>query len=332
MKKVMNDPLKFVDESLEGIVAANSSALKFAPDDMRAVIRFDAPVANKVAIVTGGGYGHLPTFLGFVGKGLCDGVAVGNVFTSPSSDSIVSVAKAVHAKQGILFLFGNYAGDTMNFEMAADELAIENIRSEILKVSDDVASAPRANWEERRGVAGLFFAYKVAGAMAERGASLEQVCAVTQKVIRQTATMGIALSSCQLPAANKPIFEIGDKEMELGMGIHGEPGVERVALKTSEEIAESILKRLIDDLQLQSGSRVAILVNGLGATSREELYILFRDSKKLLDKAGIKVVKVYVDEFATSLEMQGASITLSSVDDELVSLLDQPVYTPFIRL
>jgi dihydroxyacetone kinase len=332
MKKIMNDPLKFVDESLEGIIAANSILLKFAQDDPRAVVRTDAPVTGKVAIVTGGGYGHLPTFLGFVGKGLCDGVAVGNVFTSPSSDSIVSAAKAVHAGQGVIFLFGNYAGDTMNFEMAAEELEMEDIHSEIVKVSDDVASAPRENWNERRGVAGLFFAYKIAGAMAEKRATLDQVSAITRKVIEQTATMGIALSSCQLPAASKPIFEIGKNEMEIGMGIHGEPGVERVALKTSAEIAESIIDRLVKDLNLRSGSRVAILVNGLGATSREELYILFKDTKKILDKIGIKIEKTYVDEFATSMEMQGASITLLSVDDELVSLLEQPVYTPFIRL
>ena len=331
MKKIMNDPTNFVDESLAGIVSANHTLLKFAEDE-RAVVRADSPVKEKVAIVTGGGYGHLPTFLGFVGKGLCDGVAVGNVFTSPSSDSIMKAAKAVHAGKGVLFLFGNYAGDTMNFEMAVDELEIDNIQSEIVKVSDDVASAPREEWEERRGVAGLFFAYKIAGAMAAKGASLEKVTEVTRKVIAQTATMGVAFSSCQLPSAKKPIFEIGDDEMEIGMGIHGEPGVKRVKMMTSAEIADVICKRLIQDLNIQAGASVAVLVNGLGATSREELYILFNDTRKLLKGKNIRIERSYVDEYAASMEMQGASITFLQLDDDVLPLLDEPVYTPFVRL
>lgn len=332
MKKIMNDPAHFVDESLQGIVNAHPDMLKFAADDQRAVVRADSPVANKVAIVTGGGYGHLPTFLGFVGEGLCDGVAVGNVFTSPSSDAIISAARATDGGQGVLFLFGNYQGDTMNFEMAGEVLDFDDLHSRIVKVSDDVASAPRSDWQGRRGVAGLFFAYKIAGAIADRGASLDEVAERTQSACEKIATMGFALSSCQLPGAAEPIFEIGDTEMELGMGIHGEPGVERSNVKSSAEIAREIVDRLLADLQLGSGAEVAILVNGLGATSREELYILFNDAKKYLESQDITISRVFVDEYATSMEMQGASISLLALDNDTKDLLDHPVKTPFVRL
>jgi len=331
MKKIMNDPAQFVDDSLKGIVAAHPEMLKFAGNDIRAVVRAAAPIKDKVAIITGGGYGHLPTFLGFVGEGFCDGVAVGNVFTSPSSETIVNAAQATHGGKGVLFLFGNYTGDTMNFEMAGEILAMDDIPSAIVKGSDDVASAPRDEWETRRGVAGLFFAYKVAGAKARTGASLSEVVDVTKKVGENTVTMGIALSSCQLPGSNKPIFEISDEDMELGMGIHGEPGVERSTLKTSAEIANMIIERLISDIDIKPGTEIAILVNGLGATSREELYILFNDAKQELDKRDIKISKTYVGEFATSMEMQGASISLLVLDEELKALLDTPAETPFVK-
>ena len=332
MKKIMNDPGNFVDESLKGIVAAYPSMLKFADGDTRAVVRAAAPIENKVSIITGGGYGHLPTFLGFVGDGFCDGVAVGNVFTSPSSETIVSAAKATYGGKGILFLFGNYTGDIMNFEMAGEILSMDDIDSNIVTVSDDVASAPRIEWQSRRGVAGLFFAYKVAGAKAQLGASLEDVTAIANKSCKNMATMGIALSSCQLPGAKKPIFEIGEDEMELGMGIHGEPGVERSSLKSSLEISELIIDRLVSDLDIQAGSEVAVLVNGLGATSREEIYILFKDAKSQLDSRNIQIVRTYVDEFATSMEMKGASISLLILDKEIKELLDSPATTPFVRL
>ena len=305
--------------------------LKFA-DDPRAVVRADAPKAGKVAIVTGGGYGHLPTFLGFVGQGFCDGVAVGNVFTSPSCDAIMSAAHAVDGGAGILFLFGNYMGDTMNFEMASEMLEFEDIPCRILKGSDDVASGPRSDWQGRRGVAGIFFAYKIAGAMAENGASLDEVCEVTAKAAERIATMGVAFSSCQLPGAAAPIFEIADDEMEIGMGIHGEPGVQRGKMMTSAQIAAELSDRVLTDLSIESGDEVALLVNGLGATSREELYILYNDVKKIMDEKGIKVAKVFVEEFATSMEMQGLSLTALKLDDQLKSLLLQPACTPFVRI
>lgn len=331
MKKLMNDPGHFVDESLAGILAVHGDALRSCGDG-RAIVRADGPVPGKVAIVTGGGYGHLPTFLGFVGKGFCDGVAVGNVFTSPSSDAIVDAANAVQSGKGVLFLFGNYMGDTMNFEMAAEALGFDDIPCEIIKGSDDIASAPRENWQDRRGVAGIFFLYKIAGAMADTGADLQTVCQVTRRACKRVATMGVAFSSCQLPGASKPIFTIGEEEMELGMGIHGEPGVERGPMRSSAELAEMLVQRLVDDLTLTDGSEVAVLVNGLGATSREELYILYNDVKNILDKRNILVHRAFVEEFATSMEMQGASLSFLVVDDQLKELLDRPASTPFVRL
>lgn len=330
MKKIMNDPAAFVDESLAGIMAAHGDQLAFAPGDTRAVICKDAPVDGKVTIITGGGYGHLPTFLGFVGKGFCDGVAVGNVFTSPSSEAILNAAKAAHGGKGVLFLFGNYMGDTMNFEMASEMLEFEDIPSQIIKGSDDVASAPRDQWESRRGVAGIFFAYKIAGAMADTGASLEEVCQVTRRACARIATMGVAFSSCQLPGAQSPIFEMHDDDMEIGMGIHGEPGVERGVMKTSAEIAQVLTQKVSEDLSLAQGSQVALLVNGLGATSREELYLLYHDVKKIMDQQGICVKRVFVGEFATSLEMQGASLTAFHLDPQLEDLLNKPGRTPFV--
>lgn len=332
MKKIMNDPGVFVDESLQGIIAAHGDQLRFAEEENRAVIRKEAPIEGKVAIVTGGGYGHLPTFLGFVGKGFCDAVAVGNVFTSPSCDAIVSAAKEANGGKGVLFLFGNYMGDTMNFEMASEMLDFEDIPCRILKGSDDVASAAREEWEERRGVAGIFFAYKIAGAMADTGASLEEVYEETRRACERIATMGVAFSSCQLPGAAAPIFEIGDDEMEIGMGIHGEPGVERGKMGTAKEIAQILTDKVMEDLSLSEGTEVALLVNGLGATSKEELYLLYNDVKKLMDEKGIIVKRVFVEEFARSMEMQGASLTAFKLDEKLERLLNMPASTPFVRI
>jgi dihydroxyacetone kinase len=233
MKKILNSNESFVDESLEGILAAHGDMLKACGSDIRAVFRADAPVKNKVAIVTGGGYGHLPVFLGYVGKGLADGVAVGNVFTSPSCDTIINVTREVDGGKGVLYLFGNYVGDGMNFDMAGEIVGLDGIETRIVKVSDDIASAPRESWQQRRGVAGLFFVYKTAGAKAEQLADLVEVQRIAEKTAERTATMGIAMSSCWVPGAGRPIFEISEEDIEVGMGIHGEPGVERIKLETS---------------------------------------------------------------------------------------------------
>ena len=332
MNKVMNHPENFVDESLEGIILAHADELKFAEDNKCSVVRADAPVQGKVAIVTGGGYGHLPVFLGYVGKGFCDGVAVGNVFTSPSCDAIVDAAKAVNGGAGVLFLFGNYMGDSMNFDMAAEMLSMEDIPCTIVKAADDIASAPREMFHDRRGVGGIFFPYKLAGAKAERMASLDEVRAVAEEVCANVATLGFSMSSCQLPGAPKPIFEISDTEMELGMGIHGEPGVERTSMKTSKELAQILFEKLSADLSLTSGDEVAMLVNSLGATSKEELYILYKDVHERFQAAGIRIHRVYVGEYATSLEMLGASVSVLKLNKEFKELLAEEAHTPFVKL
>ena len=331
MNKIMNQPESFVDESLKGIVLAHGDMLKFSEESARAVVRSDAPARGKVGIVTGGGYGHLPVFLGYVGRGLCDGVAVGNVFTSPSCDAILAAARAADGGAGVLFLFGNYMGDSMNFDMANEMLSMEDIPCAIVKAADDVASAPRSDYKNRRGVAGIFFPYKIAGAKAERMASLEEVRDIAVRVCDNVATLGFSMSSCQLPGAAKPIFEISGDEMELGMGIHGEPGVERTAMKTSEELAAILTQRLTEDLLLTSGDEVAVLVNSLGATSKEELYVLYADLYEKFQSRGIRIGRVYVGEYATSLEMLGASVSVLKLNDEFKELLDDEAKSPFIR-
>jgi len=331
MKRIMNNPADFVDESLRGILRAHADELAAAGGNLRAVVRADAPVEGKVAIVTGGGYGHVPLFLGYVGAGLCDGCAVGNVFTSPSCETIMDATRAVNAGRGVLYLFGNYMGDQMNFEMAADFLAGEGIETEIIRAADDVASAPAEARSERRGIAGILFAYKVAGALAQRGYSLQEVAELTRRACGQIASYGVSFSSCQLPEASAPIFEISDEDMELGMGIHGEKGVKRCAMMSARELAEFIVPKLTADLDIKSGDRAAILVNGLGATSREELYILYEQAAALLDAAQVSLVKSFVGEYVTSMEMAGASISLFKLDEVFESLLDDPMHTPFIR-
>lgn len=321
-----------MDESLKGIILAHGGMLKFAENNLRSVVRSDAPVQGKTAIVTGGGYGHLPVFLGYVGKGFCDGVAVGNVFTSPSCDAIVDAARAVNGGAGVLFLFGNYMGDSMNFDMAAEMLELEGIPTAIVKASDDIASAGREDFKNRRGVGGIFFPYKLAGAKAERGAGLEEVRALAEEVCANVSTLGFSMSSCQLPGAPKPIFELPATEMELGMGIHGEPGVERTGMKTSAELAEILCEKLSADLDLQSGDETALLVNSLGATSKEELYILYGDIHDRFQQAGVTIHKVFVGEYATSLEMLGASVSVLKLTPEFKSLLADEACTPFVRI
>ncbi|MDR1732696.1 MAG: dihydroxyacetone kinase subunit DhaK [Synergistaceae bacterium] len=332
MKKIMNVPDQFVDQSLAGILKAHPGLLKAAPEDGRAIVRADAPVRGKVAIVTGGGYGHLPLFLGYVGKGLCSGCAVGNVFTSPSCETVVNATKVVSGGKGVLYLIGNYMGDQMNFEMAADVVGMENIETVLIRAADDVASAPREKWEDRRGIAGILFAYKIAGAMAERGHSLQEVEKTTRKACERIATFGVAFTSCQLPEAAAPIFEISGDEMELGMGIHGEKGVKRCKMMNAHELADYMVGTVIQDLSLTKGNKVAVLVNGLGSTSQEEQYILYGEVADILKTKGIDVAKAFVGEYVTSMEMAGVSITLFHLDDELEDLLKDPMYTPFVKL
>jgi dihydroxyacetone kinase-like protein len=286
-------------------------------------------VAGKVAIATGGGSGHLPVFMGYVGRGLIDGAAIGNVFASPSSDDMLEVTRAISAGAGVLYLYGNYGGDRLNFDLAAELAADEGIEVRTVLGADDVASAPSDRAASRRGIAGIFFLYKVAGAAAAAGASLEEVIAVTERAAAGTRTMGVALSPCTIPAAGVPTFELPIGQMEIGMGIHGEPGVRRGPLATADEIAEELLRSILADLPYRRGDDVGVLVNGLGATPKEELYILYRSVDRILAGEGIRVHRVWVGEYATSLEMAGTSITLLRLDDELKRLVDAPAETPF---
>jgi dihydroxyacetone kinase len=329
MQKILNDPLAFVDEMLDGVVLAHPDQLRLVGNDRRGIARAAAPTAGKVAIATGGGSGHLPVFMGYVGEGLADGAAIGNVFASPSADQMLEVTQAIHAGAGVLYLYGNYGGDVMNFDLAAELAAAEGIEVATVLGADDVASAPKGDESRRRGIAGIFFLYKVAGAAAAAGKSLAEVQAVTQKAADQTRSMGVALAPCTLPAAGVPTFDLPDGQMEIGMGIHGEPGVRRGPLESADRIAEQLTRAIVDDLPYRRGDRVAVLVNGLGATPKEELYLLYRGAHRLLTDTGIDVHKVWVGEYATSLEMAGASISLLQLDAELVPLIDAPAESPF---
>ena len=331
MKKIINNPEAFVDEMVEGILLAHPDQVRTPGEDRRILVRADAPVAGKVGIVTGGGSGHLPLFKGYVGKGLCSGVAIGNVFSSPSSQQCFEAAQAVDGGKGVLFLYGNYGGDIFNFDLATDMAELEDIEVRTVLGRDDVASQPKERKEERRGVAGIFFAYKTAGAAAERGDDLDAVAAVAEKTIERTATMGVGLSPTILPTTGAPSFELPDGQMEIGIGIHGEPGIHRGDLRPADEIADTILDAVSADLDISEGDRVAVLVNGLGATPLEELYVLYRRVHQRLAEQGVTVVRRYIGEFATSLEMAGASISLLALDDELLELLVAPACSPFFQ-
>lgn len=330
MKKIINDPWQFVDEVIEGILKAYPWHLKRAEGTDRGLVRADAPVSGKVAIATGGGSGHIPVFLGYVGPGLCDGVCIGNVFSSPSSEAMLAVTKAIDGGKGVLYLYGNYGGDVMNFDMAAEMADMEGIPVKTVLAHDDVASAPPDQASRRRAVAGLYFAYKVAGACAAEGADLDTVAAAAQKAADRTRSMGVALSPCTVPAAGKPTFTLGENEMELGMGIHGEPGIKRSEIKTADEIAALMVEAIVNDLPFRSGDEVAILVNGLGATPPEELFVLYRKAHDLLKAKGISIHRALVGEYATSLEMAGASISLLQLDDDLKRWVDAPMFSPFL--
>lgn len=331
MKKIINDPADFVDEFVDGILLAHSQLVKTPGGDKRVLVRAEAPIQGKVGIVTGGGSGHLPLFKGYVGSGMCDGVAIGNVFSSPSSDQIHEATRAVNGGAGVLYLYGNYGGDVLNFDLAADLAELDGIETKTVLGRDDVASQPRERAEDRRGVAGILFAYKGAGAAAERGDTLEHVAAAAEDMVANTATMGVGLTPTILPTTGKPSFQLGDDEMEIGIGIHGEPGIHRGRLQSADEIVEHILGALTADLDLTSGDSVAVLVNGLGATPLEELYVLYRKVHLVLQSLGIEIPKRYIGEYATSLEMAGASISLLRLNEERLTLLNAPAHTPFFR-
>jgi dihydroxyacetone kinase-like protein len=329
MKKILNNPEHYVPELLEGLLAAHPNRLKAAGGDVHCIVRADAPNEGKVGIVTGGGSGHLPVFLGYVGRGLLDGCAVGDVFASPTIEQMYQTTKAVSGGAGVLHLFGNYGGDVMNFAAAADQANMEDdIEVATVLVADDVASAPPERAASRRGVAGMVYAFKIAGALAEERASLAQVRAIAEHALANTRSMGVALGPCTVPQVGKPTFTLGDDEMEIGMGIHGEQGVRRGVLQSADAITEQLIQPILDDLPMD-GAEVSVMLNSLGATPLEELYIMYRHLLTLLKPRGIRVYRPYIGRFATSMEMIGASLTVMKLDDELKRLLDAPASSPF---
>ena len=323
-KKIINDPYKVVDEMVEGIVLAHYDILKFANNNKRAVVRKDAPIKDKVGILIGGGSGHEPAFVGYVGKGLADGAAIGNVFASPSPDPVVEATKAISGGKGVVYMYGNYAGDIMNFDMAAELCAAENITVKTVLVTDDIASAPIDNKKDRRGVAGDFYVFKIAGAAADKGLDINEVCRLAEKANDNTLSMGVALGPCSLPHTLEPSFILEDNEMEIGLGIHGEAGVRKGEIKSADEITTELMNIILKELN--NASKVSVLVNGLGSTPLMELYIMFKKVKEILDKNKIEIHSSFVGEYVTSLEMNGASITLLKLDEELQPLLENPAH------
>jgi len=328
MKKILNNPANYVEEMLEGLCLAHPEIYRRA--DTRVIVRAGGATPGKVGIVTAGGSGHLPVFTGYVGKGLLDAAAIGEVFASPSAEQMAEAMRQAHGGAGILRLYGNYGGDVMNFDMAGEMVEMEDdIVSTTVLLTDDVASAAPEERQKRRGVAGMVYAFKTAGARAEQMADLEEVTRIAQKTADACRSIGMALTPCTVPQAGKPTFEIGADEMEMGMGIHGEPGIWRDKLKPADAITEEMVTRLLDDMPLGKGDRISLLVNSLGATPPEELYIMYRKARALFDDKGVKIVMPLVGRYATSMEMTGATLTMCKLDDELEALLKAPAHCAF---
>ena len=326
MKKLINDPYRVTLESIDGFVAAFPKLVRRAGP--QAVVRADSPVPGKVAVLIGGGSGHEPLFMGYVGKGFADACPVGNIFASPSPDMILDATRAASGGAGVLYMYGNYSGDCMNFDMAAEDAEQEGIAVKTVRVTDDVASAPRDQIERRRGIAGDFFVFKTAGARADEGGSLDEVWTAADKANQNTRSMGVALTSCIIPASGRPIFQLGDDEIEIGLGIHGEPGQARTKWTPADCVTDQLMARILEDLPFRAGDEIAVLVNGLGSTPLAELYIVYRRAAQLLENAGIRVHRSWVGEYSTSLDMAGASITLMRLDGELKRLIDAPAECP----
>jgi dihydroxyacetone kinase len=324
-KKLINDPFAAVDEALEGFVAAHADIVALA--ESRVVVR-RVPATNKVGLVIGGGSGHEPAFAGYVGRGMADAAACGNLFASPPPNVILSAIRAADHGHGVVTSYGNYAGDVMNFSLAMQMAGAEGIEVREIRVSDDVASAPKSETGKRRGIAGDIIVFKCLGAAAEQGVSLAEVERVGLKANAATRSMGVALSACVVPGAGRPTFELPDDEMEIGMGVHGEPGIRRGPLQTADEVAQTLVDVILGDIDERGGGDVALLVNGLGATAHLDQFILYRGARRSLEASGLRVVKSYVGEFITSLEMAGASVTVTVLDDELLTLLEAPANAP----
>jgi dihydroxyacetone kinase-like protein len=330
VKKLINDPANVVAETLAGFQAAHSDlvTVHFDPDY---VVRADAPVKGKVGLVSGGGSGHEPLHAGYVGKGMLDAAVPGAVFTSPTPDPILEATKAVDGGAGVLHIVKNYTGDVLNFETAAEMAEMEDIAVKAIVVNDDVA-VENSTWTAgRRGVGGTVMVEKIAGAAAERGDDLDGVLAIATRVNDNVRSMGMALTACTVPHAGKPSFDLGEDEIEIGIGIHGEPGRHRVPMAPADQITEMLVAPILEDMKPEAGSKVLLFVNGMGGTPEAELYIVYNHARKLLQDAGLEVARSLVGNYITSLEMQGCSITVLKLDDELTELWDAPVLTPALR-
>jgi dihydroxyacetone kinase-like protein len=332
VKKFINEPDVVVEEMLEGAILAHRAFLRPLASSKRALVALDGPRLGKVGLVIGGGSGHEPCFLGYVGKGLADAVAVGNIFSTPPPDPIFQCTQAVSGGAGVLLVYGNYVGDVMNFDMAAEIARDHGIETRSIVTTDDVASSPRENRDSRRGVAGNVFIFKIAGAACDKGWSLDACEAVTRKANARTYSVGVALEPCSLPQTRRYNFEIGPDEIEIGMGIHGEPGVMRGALATADETVDMILDRIFAEMRPVSGDRVAVLVNSLGGTPLMELYILYRRVEQRLAAKGVKIDMCFVGHYCTSIDMVGASISLLHLDRELQELLHHPCRAAFLQV
>jgi phosphoenolpyruvate---glycerone phosphotransferase subunit DhaK len=329
MKKLINDPQDVVAEALQGIEAAHPDLR--VDHQHKIIYRGDAPRRDKVGIISGGGSGHEPLHGGFVGLGMLDAACAGEVFTSPVPDQMLAATKLVDGGAGVLHVVKNYTGDVMNFDMAAEMAAATGAQVLSVVTDDDVAVQDSTWTAGRRGVGVTVLLEKIAGAAAEQGRSLEQVADIARQVNANGRSMGLALSSCTVPAAGKPTFDLGENEMELGVGIHGEPGRQRVPLATAREIAEMLVEPVLADLPFTNGDNVIAFVNGLGGTPLIELYVMYNEVNRILTAHGVQVARSLVGSYITSLEMAGTSVTLLKVGDELLSLWDAPVKTPALR-
>ena len=330
VKKLINDPQDVVAESVEGFGWAHADivAVSLDPDF---VSRAGGAVAGKVGLVSGGGSGHEPLHAGFVGVGMLDAAVPGAVFTSPTPDQIAPAIAAASGGAGVLVIVKNYTGDVLNFEMAVELLEADDIETSTVIVNDDVAVQDSLYTAGRRGVAGTVMVEKIAGASAERGDNLAAVTAVAERVIANVRSMGVALTACTVPHAGKPSFDLPDDEIEIGIGIHGEPGRRRIPLASADEITEMLLTPVVEDLALAGGEKVLLFVNGMGGTPASELYVVYRRARALLEARGVEVTRSLVGNYVTSLEMQGASVTVLRLDEELTALWDAPVHTTALR-
>ena len=329
MKKIINNPNEVVSDMLRGMAKANPK-IRYLGEGVEVIARAEKS-PGKVGLITGGGSGHEPSFGGYVGKGMLDAAVAGNVFSSPSPDRIIEGVKAADGGAGVLMVIMNYSGDIMNFQMAREMVEFDGIKTDIAVVKDDVAVEDSTWTTGRRGIAGTLFVHKVAGAAAEMGKSLPEVKAAAEKAIANVRTMGMAMTPCILPAVGKPGFTLGEDECEIGMGIHGEPGINREKMSSAKELAAKLLQKIFDDCDY-AGSEVAVMVNGLGGTPLMEQYILYDEVENILREKGIRIYKAFVGNYMTSLEMAGVSVTLLKLDDELKAYLDYPSEAPAFRV